>query len=95
LHVGDVVEVRALRVERQPVARVDLEAEQLADRKLVFGTVEALGRTRARVRIPLRCAIEVLLDRLDQREQRVAAGCLTTPLRSSSGIATAGDTDAA
>ena len=42
LRVGDVVEVGALGVERQVVAGVDVEAEQVADDARVLGAVEAL-----------------------------------------------------
>ena len=42
LRVGDVVEVRALRVERQVIAGVDVEREQVAHRALILRAVEAL-----------------------------------------------------
>ena len=71
LRVRDVVEVRALRVEREPVARADIESDQIADRVLVLGAVEPLKRARARIRF--RTAVDHLLDCLDESAEGVAA----------------------
>ena len=72
LHVGDVVEVRALRVEREVQARVDLDAEQVADGCFVLGTIETLERARAGIRFG-GCFVDRLLERLDEREQGITA----------------------
>ena len=74
LRVGDVVEVRALGVERQPVARVDVEPEQLVNRSRVLGTIQALERARARIGLRRSRRIDVPLDRGDERGIRVGIG---------------------
>jgi hypothetical protein len=51
LHVGDVVEVGALLIERQPAAGVDLEVDEIAHRARVFGAIEPLERAHAGVRL--------------------------------------------
>ena len=56
LRVGDVVEVRALGVERQPVAGVDVEREQIVDRARVLGAVQALEGAAAGIRLDRRGA---------------------------------------
>ena len=71
LHVGDVVEVGALRVEREVVARIDVDAEEILYRILILVAIEALERTRARVERG--AVVDHVLERLDQRQQRVAA----------------------
>ena len=47
-HVRDVVEAVAFVVGRQELGRVDLEAEQVADRVAVLGAVQADGSTSGR-----------------------------------------------
>ena len=49
LLVGDVVEVRALLIERQPRAGIDVEVEERLDRCPIFGTIEAREDARARI----------------------------------------------
>ena len=51
LHVGDVVEVRALGVERQIRGDVHTDAQQILDRRRILGAVQALERPGARLRI--------------------------------------------
>ena len=57
-NVGDVVEAVAFVVRRQELGRVDLEAEQIADRVAVLGAVQAVDRRAARIRIARACAVE-------------------------------------
>ncbi len=52
LHVGDVVEIRALGIERQKAAHVHVESEHVANRTSVLGPVEPLERTCAWIRVP-------------------------------------------
>jgi hypothetical protein len=49
LRVGDVVEVRALGVERQPAAGVHVEREQVAHGTRVLGPIETLEGADARI----------------------------------------------
>ncbi len=76
LRVGDVVEVRALGVERQPVAGVDFDAEHLANRALVLGTVQALERAAAGIGRLGGGGIERGLERGDQRRLHRGSGTL-------------------
>ena len=74
LHIGDVVEVRALGVERQPVTGRDFEAEQVADHALVLGSVQPLEGARARIHRGR--AIDHALEGFDQRRQCIAGRAL-------------------
>ena len=69
LHVGDVVETRAFGVEGQVVARADVEVEQIADRALVLGAVEALEAAASRERPLGREAVDERLQGLRERLQ--------------------------
>ena len=51
LNIGDVVEVGALGVERQIVARVDVETQQVTNRPRVLGAVQTLKAAAARIGI--------------------------------------------
>ena len=64
LRVGDVVEAVADRVGRQERRHIDVDVQQVADRVLVFGAIEALERTRARIRVERR---ELVHPRLERR----------------------------
>ena len=66
LFVGDVVEVRAHRVERQPLAGIDFEIEQVLHRARVLGTVEPLEGAAARIRIRFRVRVDGGLERADE-----------------------------
>ena len=57
LHIGDVVEVRALGVEGEEGAHVDLETQQVLDRVGVLGPVEPLEGPPPRVRVAGRDAV--------------------------------------
>ena len=69
LDIGDVVEVLAHLVERQPDAGVDLDAQQFADGRRVLGPVESLESPHPGVGMAPVGVVDVLLERLDQREQ--------------------------
>ena len=74
---GDVVEAVAHFVGRQQRRRVDLESQQIADRILVFGAIQAMERLgAARIGIGLSGEIERRLDRcgefIDRRLRRPA-----------------------
>ena len=84
LHVGDVVEVRALRVERQPVAGVDVERRA---GRWMERSYSARFR-RWKVRAPgsgfaARGVIDDLLERGRERRERVAARCRPRPAAAS------------
>ncbi len=51
LCVGDIVEVGALRIEREPVAGIHVERQQLADGSRVLWPVEALKGADAGIRV--------------------------------------------
>ena len=71
LDVGNVVEVRALRVERQPVAGVHVEREQFLDRRFVFDAVQALERAPTRIRVRGCRLIDEPLERRGELRERV------------------------
>ena len=78
LLVGDVVEVRAHRVLRQPVRRHSTSMlEQVLDRARVLGAIQALERAAAGIRIGLRVRVNRRLERADEaligRRRRDAA----------------------
>ena len=64
LRVGDVVEVRALGVERQPAAGVDVERQQIADGARVLGPIQPLERADAGIRIGGRGGIQRGFERV-------------------------------
>ena len=66
LRIGDVVEVGAHRVERQPVAGVDVEGQQVADGPGVLGAVEALEGPAAGVGGDAGSLVELVLEGLGQ-----------------------------
>ena len=66
LFIGDVVEVRAHRVVRQPLAGIDVELEQFLDGAGVLGTIEALERAAARIRVGLGVRVHRGLERADE-----------------------------
>jgi len=66
------VEVRALGVERQPAAGVDVEREEIAHRPRVLGAVQPLKRTAAGIRLDRRGGVHVRFERGDER--RVGRG---------------------
>ena len=72
LHIGNVVEVRALCIKRKKVSGLELNVEQVAHRRFVFWPVQPLERPVARIR--LRRPIDGLFERLGERHERVAAG---------------------
>ena len=74
LGVGDVVEVRALGVEREVFARVDVEIEQVLDRAFVLGAVQALEGAGAGIGVGRDRGVHAVLERADQELQRVADG---------------------
>ena len=74
LHVGDVVEVGAHRVERQVVAGVDPESEQVIDGPLVLVAVQPLERPVAGIRILGGRLVHHGFQRLDQRRERPRFG---------------------
>ena len=74
LHIGDVVEVCALGIERQKVTGVDFDFEEILDDALVLRAIHALKGAIARVNRSR--VIHVAFERFDQREQRVALGSL-------------------
>ena len=76
LHVGDVVEVRALGIERKPGAGAYVDREQVVNRLLVLGAVESLEGAAPRIRAKGRRPIDKYLQRLGQNRERVTAGTL-------------------
>jgi len=72
LRIRDVVEVGAHLIERQPVAGVDVERQQSLDGAGVLRTVETLEGPTAGVRGDRGPRVEVVLQGLDQRQERVA-----------------------
>ena len=66
LLVGDVVEVRAHRVARQPLAGVDVELEQILDGARVLGTIEALERAAAGIRVGLGVHVHGRFERANE-----------------------------
>ena len=74
LRVGDVVEVGALLIERQPVARIDVERQKILDGARVFRPVETLERAHAGVRLRGGGGIDRRLDRRDERLLRGSVG---------------------
>ena len=74
LRVGDVVEPRALGVERQVVARLDVESEQVADGPLVLGAVEALEAAARRERLSGRGVVDQGLQGAGERLELGLAG---------------------
>ena len=74
LRIGDVVEVGAHRIQRQPVSGVHLEVQQIANCLLVLRPVEALEGPAARVGGERGGLVEPVLQGLHQRQQRGAAG---------------------
>ena len=76
LRVGNVVEVRALRVERQVVAGIHVEREQIADGSRVLGAIEPLEARAARAQVPWPARQPALrADRPDPRAQLRRAAC--------------------
>ena len=72
LGIGDVVEVRALGVEREVFAGVDVEIEEVLDRTFVLGAVQALEGTGARIGVGRERGVHAILERGDQYFERVA-----------------------
>ena len=72
LNVGDVVEVRALGVERQIVATVDFKVEQVADGRRVFRPVQALEGPVSGHRVAGSGFVDELFQGLDQHDQGIA-----------------------
>ena len=72
LGVGDVVEVRALGVEREVFAGVDVEIEQVLDRAFVLGAVQALEGAGAGIGVRRESGVHAILERGDQQLERVA-----------------------
>ena len=62
LNVGNVVEIGALRVERQVLARVDVERQEVVDGALVLGAIETLKGPPAGVGIGGGQRIEVRFE---------------------------------
>src|SRR5262249_23702593 len=58
-------------IEREVVARVHLDADEIANRVLIFCPVEALKGAVAWIRLGR--LVDRLLERLDERDERVAA----------------------
>ncbi len=73
LGVGDVVEVRALGVEREEVRGIDVDPEQVVHDSLVLRAVEALESARPGVRRGGR-PVDDVFHRLDEQHQCVAGG---------------------
>ena len=72
LRVGDVVEVRALRIERQVVAGIDVERQQIADRLRILGPIQPLERPSSRrYRLGL---VHLRFERLGERGQHGRIG---------------------
>lgn len=69
LCIGDIVEVGAQLVERQPVGRVDGERQEIVDGATVLGTIEPLESPAAGVWRNGRRLVESVLQRLDQPEE--------------------------
>jgi hypothetical protein len=74
LHVGDVVEVRALLIERQPAAGVHVEPQQIVHRAGVFGAIEALEGANPGIRLRRGRRIDRRFERRDQRGVRRGVG---------------------
>ena len=72
LCVGDVVEVRALGIEREILAGVYVEIEQVLDRAFVLGAVQALEGTGPGIGVGREGGVHAILERGDQQLQRVA-----------------------
>jgi hypothetical protein len=67
LHSGNVVEVVADCVGRQPLRDVDLETEQRADRARVLNPVQSLRDASAGIRMKRRRFVDPPLERNDKR----------------------------
>ena len=74
LRYRHVVEVPQIEIRGKPLAGVDGDAEEILDGLLVLRAVEPLETAVARVGIGGRVVVDRLLERLDEREQRVPAG---------------------
>ena len=74
LRVGDVVEVRALGVEREPLAGVDVEAEEVVNGPLVLGAVETLERAGPGLGLERGRAVDEAFEGFGERGERIAAG---------------------
>ena len=72
LDVGDVVEVRALRVLREVVPGVDLHPQEIQHGPLVLRPVQALEHPASRRRITLGGLVDSGLQGLDEGEERIA-----------------------
>ena len=70
LRVGDVVEVGALGVQRQPVAGVHVEREQIVHGARVFRPVQTLEGADAGIGLRGSRRVDLRLERRDQRRVR-------------------------
>ncbi len=66
LFVGDVVEVRAHRVLRQPLRRIHVDVQQVLDRARVLRAIQARERAAARIRIRFGVRVDRRLERADE-----------------------------
>ena len=78
---GDVVEVVAQRVRREPLRHVDVEAEERPDRARVLGAVQTLGSARAGMRMEAGVLVDPFLERNDERVDRALVRTLRRVLR--------------
>ena len=74
-HLRDVVEAFARDIGGQQSARVDLQADQIADRARVLGPVQSMQRDFAGIlAVDLRSRIETRLERRDELADVIRAG---------------------
>ena len=85
LHVGDVVEVGALGIERQPRFGLDVHSQKVLHRPLVLGAIQTLEGARARIRIQSVARVHRPLERARQHIERVSARLRTTRRRHHAG----------
>ena len=78
LRVGNIVEVRALGVERQPGAGADVDRHEILDGTLVFSPVQTLKGATARIRIGRCFGVDQLFHRFGKHNECIAAGSIAS-----------------
>ncbi len=68
-HGRDVVESVARIVDRQPLARLDVDGQQIADRVAVLGAIQPVNRRPARIGVCRSRAVERRLEESGERGQ--------------------------
>ena len=63
MHVGDVVEIRALCIRREVICSPNVEPQKVPYRTLVLRAVQALEIRAARYRRCLACRVEMGFER--------------------------------